>query len=168
LHEQEKTIAASFVGQPHGNRRSVVRYLERNGIEVATYGNGWPNGRISQEEMIRIFNISKINLNLSNSSWNLRTIFRNQQQIKGRNFEIPGCGGFILTNYVEGIERYFVLDKEIVCFSDRRDLLEKVRYYLAHDEERSRIAQAGYERTLRDHTYEIRFRELFTQMGFVL
>lgn len=168
LHEQGKTIAASFVGQPHGNRRSVVRYLERNGIKVAPYGNGWPNGRISQEEMIRIFNISKINLNLSNSSWNLRTIFRNQQQIKGRNFEIPGCGGFILTNYVEGIERYFVLDKEIVCFSNRRDLLEKVRYYLAHDEERSRIAQAGYERTLRDHTYEIRFRELFQQMGFVL
>ena len=28
------------------------------------------------------------------------------------------------------------------------------------------IAQAGYERTMRDHTYALRFRDIFRQIGF--
>ncbi len=54
--------------------------------------------------------------------------------------------------------------KEIVTFSDTRDLIEKIRYYLAHDDERAAIAQAGYEHTLREHTYQKRFQEIFRQM----
>ena len=38
------------------------------------------------------------------------------KQIKGRNFEIPGCGGFLLTDYVPGLERYFQIGEEIVCY----------------------------------------------------
>jgi spore maturation protein CgeB len=40
------------------------------------------------------------------------------------------------------------------------DLVEKIRYYLAHEEERSAIAHAGQERTLKDHTYLQRMKEL--------
>jgi spore maturation protein CgeB len=166
LPDVEKAYPVSFVGQPHGNRRRLIRYLARNRIDVAAFGNGWDRGRVSQEDMIRIFNASLINLNLSNSSWNIRTIFRNQQQIKGRNFEIPGCGGFLLTNYVQNLGEYFSLDNEVVCFSGKQDMLEKIRYYLTHDEERERIARAGYERTRREHTYTRRFKELFARMGF--
>lgn len=158
----------SFVGQPHGNRRSWIKYLNRCGIEVEAYGNGWKNGRISQEEMIRLFNGSRINLNLSNSSFNIHTIFGGKEQIKGRNFEIPGCGGFLMTNHVAHLERYYEIGKEIVCFSGKRDLADKISFYLTHDYERESIALAGYERTIREHTYEKRFRQLFDWMGFRL
>ncbi|MDE1971514.1 MAG: glycosyltransferase family 1 protein, partial [Patescibacteria group bacterium] len=47
---------------------------------------------------------------------------------------------------------------------DVPDLIEKARYYLTHESERARIARAGYERTLREHTYEKRFQELFRAM----
>ena len=47
------------------------------------------------------------------------------------------------------------------------DLIEKIRYYLAHPEERERIARAGYERTMREHTAEKRFGAIFKDMGFV-
>jgi spore maturation protein CgeB len=88
------------------------------------------------------------------------------EQIKGRNFEIPGCGGFLLTGGADNLEEYYQDGREVVIFHDDDELIDKIRYYLAHDEERSAIAQAGYERTLREHTYVHRFREIFTTMGF--
>ena len=42
----------------------------------------------------------------------------------------------------------------------RRDYTPPFLSYLAHEDERARIAAAGRTRTLRDHTYEIRIREL--------
>lgn len=86
-------------------------------------------------------------------------------QIKGRNFEIPGCGSFCLTEYAEDLERYYEIGREIECFSRPDEAVEKIRYYLAHEKEREEIAKAGYERTLRDHTYEKRFQEIFQGIG---
>jgi len=200
----------SFVGQPHGNRREIIRNLQKRGIKVHTFGAGWQSGRVTQEEMIRIFSQSRINLNLSNASissdqpapaarngleWVARTLdhvplgghirkcgaavmefaarrrsikssppVKYFEQIKGRNFEVPGCGGFMLTGKAEDLESYYDLNKQIVCFEDTDDLIDKIRYYLAHEPERAAIAQAGYERTLQDHTYEQRFKAIFSQM----
>jgi spore maturation protein CgeB len=166
LSGEEKKFDVTFVGQPHGNRRSTIHYLNRRGIRVDAFGQGWERGRVAQEEMIRIFNASRINLNLSNSSWNIHSLLRGRQQIKGRNFEVPGCGGFLMTNHVDGLEDYYVLGEEIVCFRRRREMLEKLQYYLSHEGERESIARCGYLRTIRDHTYEKRFREIFARMGF--
>lgn len=163
-----KSYDVSFVGQPHGTRKRIVASLNRTGIVVDTFGKGWKNGRVTQNQMVRIFNGTKVNLNLSNSSWNIRTIFSNQQQIKGRNFEIPGCGSFLLTNYVEGLEKYYEIGKEIVCFRSVRELEKQIRYYLLKDDEREEIALNGYQRTIADHTYEHRFTDLFKRMNFNL
>jgi spore maturation protein CgeB len=195
----------TFVGQPHGNRRVVIDALQKDGVDVRVWGHGWGGGRLSQEELIRVFNQSRINLNLSNAytsgvgkplspalapfrslaaralerfgpgrqlkAWRRARIQSGvaqasyPDQIKARNFEIPGCGGFQLSGFAENLEDYFKDGEEIVCFSDLDDLVEKIRYYLAHEDERSAIAQAGYGRTQRDHRYEKRFREIFEQMG---
>jgi len=86
--------------------------------------------------------------------------------IKGRVFEVSACGGFLMTGKSDDdISEYYVPGKEIVVFDGQSDLIEKCRYYLSHDEERGKIAEAGYERTLRDHTYEQRFKEMFKALG---
>ncbi|BCA54470.1 hypothetical protein W02_16100 [Nitrospira sp. KM1] len=87
------------------------------------------------------------------------------EQIKGRNFEVPGCGGFLLTGKADNLDQYYVDGKEIVTFLHIDDLIAKVKYFLKHEEERSAIAHAGYLRTLRDHTYANRFSDIFRQMG---
>lgn len=91
---------------------------------------------------------------------------RSRAQIKGRNFEIPGHGGFLLTSVAEGLDRYYVPGKEIEVWNDPDELVEKVRYFLAHDAERRHIEEEGRRRTLAEHTYEQRFRHLFRTMGF--
>lgn len=157
----------TFVGQPHGDRRQVIAALQRAGVSVTAWGEGWENGRLSQEAMIAVFNQSRINLNLSNTylRGKLFAFKHRRDQIKGRNFEIPGCGGFQLSGDADNLEAYFRPDEEIALFRSRAELLDKIRYYLRHENERARIAQAGYERTLREHTYERRFNELFAAMG---
>lgn len=63
----KKDIPISFVGRDNAWRRFVIKELKRRGIEVECYGFGWKNGRVTQHQMVEIFNRSKINLNLSNS-----------------------------------------------------------------------------------------------------
>ena len=40
-------------------------------------------------------------------------------------------------------------------------MIDKIRYYLKHNKEREAIALSGYEQTLKEHTYEKRFNEIF-------
>ena len=91
-------------------------------------------------------------------------LHKRREQIKGRNFEVPGTGGFLLTADADNLRDYYQDGKEIVIFKDTADLIEKARYYISHDAEREAIAKAGYERTLREHTYEKRFKDIFKAM----
>ena len=170
----------SFVGQDYGDREEILDNIQAKGIKVARFGYGWKlsrfkkrwnkrfkrfpflcfdSGRISHETMINIFNQSKINLNFSASS-----IENMPDQIKARNFEVPCCGGFLLTRKVPHLEDFYEIGKEIVCYDNARDMIEKINYYLAHEDQRSKIAESGYKRTIKDHTYENRFRDIFSQI----
>ncbi len=91
--------------------------------------------------------------------------YSSSSQIKGRNFEIPGCGGFLLTNYINNIEQYYEEDKEIVCFRNEKELIAKIDYYLNHETERETIAKKGWEKTLTNHTYIHRFNDVFRTIG---
>ncbi|HTD58109.1 MAG TPA: glycosyltransferase, partial [Solirubrobacteraceae bacterium] len=167
----------TFVGQPHGDRRETVAELEHAGLSVECWGFGWPLGPLPHSEMVEVFASSKINLNLSNSSKpaglkaRLQRLLRfrppplRPPQIKGRNFEVLGCGGFLLTERVPHLERYFELDREVAVFDGADDLLEKVGYWLDHEEERRRVADAGYRRVLSEHTYDHRFAAIFATLG---
>jgi spore maturation protein CgeB len=169
----------TFVGQPHGDRREVIERLGAAGHKVECWGFGWPAGRLDHEEMVRVFSSSRINLNLSNSSEpdkRLRArIYRlvkrieeggpRPSQIKGRTFEVPGSGGFLLTDRVPHLEDYFELDREVAVFDSTDDLVERVGWWLAHPQERAAVAQAGYRRVLGEHTYDHRFREIFQTAG---
>ncbi len=186
----------TFIGRPHSNRRRLVHTLEKAGICVHCWGYGWPNGRVSQEEMIQLFSRSKINLNFTTAAeqgglkplarvfldrradrslrvrppWEMRErahvlLGKLRNQIKGRNFEIPGAGGFLLTGAVEHLEEYYVPGTEVAVFSTPRELVERVQFYLTHDAEREAVREAGYLRTLREHTYVHRFRAIFRTMG---
>lgn len=161
----------TFVGQPHGDRRAVIQKIRDAGIDVQTWGRGWEQGRLTTEEMMDVFGESRINLNFSFASaklplWKRLLGMRFQPQIKGRLVEVPACEGFLLTGHAPGMETYYTPGKEIVVFQSIDDLIEKIRYYLSHEEERAAIAKAGFERTMKDHTYVERFNTIFQAMGF--
>jgi len=156
----------TFVGQPHGRRAELVEYLRHKGIDVQAWGPGWPSGRLTQAQLVDVFSSSRINLNMAGSSVGFSSILRRDTgQIKGRVFEVPACGGLLLTDPAPDLDRYFRIGEEIAVYRDRRDLVRQVRYLLEHEDERARIARAGYERTIRDHTWRRRFSDVFASIG---
>ena len=112
-------------------------------------------------------NLGKYELNIQNFFDNFRAALGTQRRtIKSRTFEVPSCGGFLMTGVSDdNLGEYYELGKEMVVFKNEADLVAKCRYYLDHEEERKAIAKAGYERTLKEHTYEKRFKEIFKFLG---
>ncbi len=119
---------------------------------------------LSDLEMIQLYSRSKINLGFSSVGDTHKTGER-IVQVRLRDFEIPMSGGFYMVEYMEELEEFFEIGKEIVCYSGVEDLIQKIRYYLAHDEEREAIRHAGYARCQRDHTWHRRFEMSFAQMN---
>lgn len=155
----DKRYDVTFIGQPHSDRRQIIERLAQAGIQVECFGHGWPNGRVSHEKMIEIFSTSRINLNLSGTS------SAGQEQIKGRVFEVPGCGGFLLTGPAAGLDRYLTDGRDCAVYHDFDDLVHKIRHYLDHEDERLAIELAGERRVLEEHTYDHRLAEIFARMG---
>lgn len=151
----------TFVGTAHGKRRVWIEALRRRGIEVACFGHGWPNGPVAARDILEIIRKSVISLNFANSTlvWN-KILPRRQNQIKARTFEVPGAGGFLVTEWAEGLEDCYEPGREIVVFRGLGDLAEKIRFYLAHPADRDAIAWGGYKRTCEDHTYDRRLAEV--------
>lgn len=79
--------------------------------------------------------------------------------INMRIFETLGTGCFLLTEYFEGLKRYFEPGKELETFKDRDELTEKIRYYLDHPDERETIAQKGQLRCHAEYSMEKRAAE---------
>jgi len=174
-----KKYDVSFVGAWHPYREWLIKRLRKAGYAVKAAGYRWPGGIVSHEEMVTLFNESRINLNMSNStSWDARYLLssprglinrvrspKSVEQLKARHFEINGCGGFQLSYYVEGLERNYGIGTEIAVYLDPDDMLQKVSLYLADETLRENIAEAGYARTMLEHTFENRFNRTFTRMG---
>lgn len=103
-------------------------------------------------EMPYIFKCSRINLNIT-----LRSIKR---AIPLRVYDILGAGGFLLTNYQMDMFRHFVPDEDFVYYEDRKDLMNKIEYYLVHDDERVAIAKSAHDKIAAEHTFDVRVGQI--------
>ena len=129
-----------------------------------TFPSNMLGGVLSDLEMVQMYSRSKINLGFSSCGDTYRTNER-ILQVRLRDFEVPMSGGFYMVEYMEELEEFYEIGKEIVCYADVQDLADKIKYYLRHDSERETIRLAGHTRCLRDHTWRRRFELAFKEMG---
>ena len=136
----EKTIDIGFCGNIL-NRGKVIDSLDKYGIKKDIF--------IIGDDMVRAINSYKIHLNCNISD-----------DINYRTFETTGCKTLLLTNYTPNLEKLFEIGKEVVIYNDLIDLDNKVRYYLENVSERNIIAEGGYNRVKREHTYSHRAKKI--------
>jgi len=161
----------SFIGSHQPNREKILTEIADYDIKV--WGYRWKNidknsslyPEIQENiikgnktvkgayEMCKYFNLSKINLNM-----------HHPQAVKGginlRVFEVLLTNSFLVSDYQEGIEKLFKLNKEIVCYNNVKELRESIDYYLRNEDERLKIAKAGQKRTLKEHKVIDRIKEM--------
>jgi spore maturation protein CgeB len=180
----------TFVGQSYGDRADLVMWLRANGVDVRVWGPRWEyhvqrwsrnplkrlfqkptglprdvvGGILSDDGLVAMYSRSKINLGFSTCGDTHRAAER-IVQIRLRDFEVPMSGGFYLVEHLDELEEFFEIGREIETYRCREEMLDKIRYYLVHDEAREQIRQAGRARCLRDHTWERRFAAVFEHIG---
>lgn len=150
----------TFVGAAHGDRKKRIHALGKTGLKIECFGHGWPNGSVPADEIPRIMRESIISLNFSNS--------KGLNQIKARTFEVPGAGGFLLTENAPDLENYYFPDNEIAVFDNLEELYSKARYYISNQNIRNKVAFAGYQRTCLHHTYDLRLLEILNAAKSIL
>lgn len=141
-------------------RRMLRKVSERFQMNVYTHSSTKTlkkvinKGRVDYyREMPLVFQLSKINLNMT-----LRSI---ETGIPLRCWDIIGAGGFLLTNYQEDFMKHFEPGVDFDYFTNEQDMLQKIDYYLLHEEERKRIAENGCKKVKEYHSYDIRLKEMF-------
>ncbi len=81
-----------------------------------------------------------------------------------KTFEIPACGGLMVSNRTETQTRFFKDRQEAVFFDTREEAVDLIRFYLDHDRERERIRESGV-RAVACHTYESRAKALLEYLS---
>ena len=79
-----------------------------------------------------------------------------------RIFLTLACRGFYLTHYVPGMEQVFKDGVHLAWFKSLDECIDKIDFYLAHDELRDQIAAAGHEVVTAEHGYSNRVSEILS------
>lgn len=142
--ERQRTLAAL------SEKFSVALYTRS---DVSPLPHVQARGGVSTlTEMPKVFQASRINLNIT-----MRPI---ETGLSLRVWDVLGCGGFLLTNYQAELPSYFEIGRDLDAYESQEELMEKVQYYLTHEDERVEIAIHGYEKAARLHSYENRLAEM--------
>ena len=144
----------AFIGKPNTPERvECMREVSKN-FELKLWGSGWEKFGMSAQaknvyasEYRKICAGTKIIL-----GWNIDPSV--DLYFSNRTWYTLGCGGFLLTLYSPSLEELFGRGMELDWFESIEECCQKIQYYLDHDEERTRIAQAGYQLAHEKYSYE--------------
>ena len=172
-NEPDALIDVSFVGTFEDDRAEMIAGLARSGNSVHVFGNGWERfaassrglpivfaGPVYGRELAATLHRSRINLAfLRKANHDLQTT---------RTVEIPAAGGFMLAERTDEQTALFTEGVEAEYFEGLEELCGKVGFYLAHESERTAIAQAGERRCYTsDYTYERTLGGALTKAGIL-
>ena len=161
--KMKRSIPVSFCGSYTKERQDICDAIMVSGAKIKVFGNGWKGEDLilEQNEYVDLFNMTKINVNISVDVIDGKRVL----QVKGRDFEVPMAGGFLLTHENPMLEEFYKVGKEIETYRTKSELVSKIKYYLKHDKAREKIALAGYKRARKDHSYKKRFKNIISQIG---
>jgi len=157
-----KLYDVCFVGANYGIRTKIINAIEKRGINVICYGNGWPNGRIKLEKLPQIFMQSRIVLGVGTIGHCI-----DFYSLKMRDFDGPMSGSLYLTHDNPDLHDLFKVGKEIITYNTPEECADKIIYYLSHIDEAEIIAKLGRKRAVQEHTWEKRFKKIFQTIGIM-
>ena len=159
VKKEEFEHQLSFIGRIDKATPLRVMYLDilEKETDISVFGTKGSHGGdfLLAEDMYSIFRNSAINLNFTGITVYGQTdnaLFSRIRGMKLRPFEIYAAGGMCISEFSISLARCFKDGEEIVFFKNPRDMLEKIEYYLNHEEDAKRIADAGRAKVLKKYS----------------
>ncbi|MDO5562587.1 MAG: glycosyltransferase [Synergistaceae bacterium] len=156
-----KTGKPFFVGEASDYR---TEYFKACGTSFDIYGHYWDAKALPQhsvhnkylpiEEANKFINRSVLPINVHCSP----------NKFFGPNFrlfEIPACGGLILTDERNRLDSLYDIGTEALVYRTPEEMDDIVRAVVSHPSDFRNISKAGYERTMSEHTYSKRMEQMF-------
>jgi spore maturation protein CgeB len=165
----KRDMEVIYVGNPSASKVDRLIQLKRHfGTRLRVHGR-WPfkgyagiiralSGKpvyphrvtsLTMGERTRLYHRTKIGLNMHVSDYPY-------ESGNVRTYETPAHGMMMVCDKggADGHASIFSPDKEAVYYDGVKEAIELIEYYIRHDDERIRIARAGYERFWRDYQWE--------------
>jgi len=120
-------------------------------------------GAYDQEDLIPLVQGASINLGFTHFR-GIAGTNKEQRQVRLREFEIPMSGGFYLTQQCQQLQELFPTEYQNISWDKLPDLLDKIDYYLKYPNQREQVTQIIQDLCLKQHTWEIRFRDLLKEL----
>ncbi len=162
-----RDIPITFIGNLYEVHAGRIKWLERicsdfeqtkvwapsiDSVARNSPIRGCYQGTLWGREMYEVMQRSKITLNHHDDI----TPYANNMRL----YEATGIGTLLITDWKQNLHEIFELGTEVVSYRDADECAAEIDHYLKHEEERLKIARAGQERTLKEHTYLHRMRQL--------
>jgi len=155
--KRRNVVIAGALWNRMRNYRMIERFLIKEGVPVP--------------ESARYYNGAKIVINLhrtpGQSPENRNAIDWPAESINPRTFDMSACGTLQLTDERSELRELYAVGSELDVYRNAKDLLDRIDYYLSHDEERLKIAARGYRRTRAQHTFDQRIKTMLDILGIV-
>lgn len=156
-----RDIPVSFFGQASSYRSYRTEVIEHL-IEMKVPGRfstSDRDGQVTHATYADLMGRSRISLNFSRSV--------TCHQLKSRVMEIMFSGALLLESENEQTSKLFVPMKDFVPFKSKEDLVDKIRYYLDHEDEMTAIAKQGRATATRHYNSSCFWRLLLGKLKLI-
>lgn len=167
----ERTWSLLFMGHNQGyphkgysKRRQLIGAILDSGVDLHLFGTRW--GYLKRHANVHIHSVAtegkfaeacsraKITLGINGiNDMRMHASWR-------RTFNSMASGAFHLTHYIPGLETFFENREHLVWFNSVPEAIELIEYYLPREKERERIAAAGRQVVLAEHTWDRRIEAM--------
>ena len=157
-----------FIGglsKDHKKRIKLLEYVAEHISTIKIFGHGLDS--LNKNSPIRKkHHGKKYGIEMLNEVYNSKIVINSHIDCAGehsgnnRMYETTGAGSLLLTDKKNNNNELFITNKEIVEYQTFQECVNKINYYLQHNDAREEIAKAGQQKTLTTHTIMKRMEEL--------
>jgi spore maturation protein CgeB len=168
----QRDIDVIFIGSLHVNKMPLLAAVKKAlGTRLRFHGlasfkknvyfnikygfPGWVT-LLPFTDYVPLYQRAKIGINVHN---------RGDYTVGGyRMFDLPANGVMQISDGGQYLEQFYSVGEEVISYGKIDELVDKVKYYLVHDEERERIAINGFKRVQKDY----KIAELLRKAGALI
>ena len=160
----------SFIGSYSRKKEDLINsIINIDNIEIKIWGGSWNSSKniaVKSKYMNTSVLGDEYTIAIQKSKINLGILFEGSKSsssgdlITSRTFHIPGAGGFMLHERTDELLEVFKEGVSVVCFENKEELNNKIKYYLKNESARDKIALKSYDLVWKYHKSDDRAKEI--------